>query len=39
MNTTPDKWADLCSLMIPKTRHERHRSDYVYRGVADMIGG
>ena len=30
-------WSELVEVLydIPKSRHERHRSDYIYRGVAD----
>src|SRR5436305_837697 len=31
-------WADLLRVLynIPKTSHQRHRSDFVYRGLADQ---
>ncbi|TKB92536.1 MAG: FRG domain-containing protein [Nitrospira sp.] len=34
-------WMELTQALydIPKTSHERHRSDYVYRGVADQAWG
>ena len=34
-------WAELTHALyeIPKTPHQRHRSDFVYRGVADMAWG
>jgi hypothetical protein len=34
-------WGDLLKVLydIPKTSHQRHRSDFVYRGVADKSWG
>lgn len=38
---TVTDWADLLKVLydIPKTSHQRHRSDFVYRGVADKSWG
>src|SRR6476646_3398458 len=40
-NIIVEGWADLLQALydIPKTRHQRYRSDFVYRGVADHSWG
>ena len=40
-DTRVTSWMELTQALydIPKTSHERHRSDYVYRGVADQAWG